>query len=528
MTSTLFRLHRTLWWRSVSSNASSIMMMLMMALYGFIGVVSLLLMAWTDMSEPGNGYHSLTLGAAGGMLIYVVLAIFMPAGENQLSPSTLGALPLTPKEVYPGLLWASVLTTRALLSVLFSTVYAVAGAIILVLQGAALYAFPFVVGMVLACITTIVFGECVGFIASAIANSQKAGVQVAVMVVIGLLVYGILQLQSVLETLPSLGVMGSIAAWTPFGAAVGWGLSLAAGNLIAALAQLLIAVLTVVALFWLWAGQVARVMQNPEAGSEHTAEVTGEGVSAFELGTWSYTSPAAMEFTRALRYIRRDRRLMGMIVVLPLFAIFVFYQLWRGDDFVAFFMFCFSAVMMSTILANDYGFDGPSNWVSMVAPVPPRTILHARHLAHIVGPFAVHLVVALIIIVCAEDTRIAALAVAVGIGTFISTAAISMGLTVLNPYPLSEPGANRWNDKSGYSGGAFLAAFAGMLLAWMPVVPGIIVSWMAYDHGWPLFVGPVVSLIFPVIAYVVVWRLAGNYADKNMPEIYSKVDHYVS
>ena len=110
MTSTLFRLHRTLWWRSVSSNASSIMMALLMGIYGFIGVVSLLLAAWADISEAGNGFHSLTLGAAGGMLIYVLLAIFMPAGENQLSPSALGVLPLTPREVYPGLFWASVLT----------------------------------------------------------------------------------------------------------------------------------------------------------------------------------------------------------------------------------------------------------------------------------------------------------------------------------------------------------------------------------------------------------------------------------
>ena len=528
MTSTLFRLHRTLWWRSVSSNASSIMMALLMGIYGFIGVVSLLLAAWADISEAGNGFHSLTLGAAGGMLIYVLLAIFMPAGENQLSPSALGVLPLTPREVYPGLFWASVLTTRAIMSVLFSTVYAVAGTIILALQGAAVYAAPFVVGMLLACLTTIIFGECVSFLASAVADSQKAGVQVATMIVIGLLVYGMLQLQSVLEQLPSLGAMGSIAAWTPFGAAAGWWLSLAEGHLIPAIAQLLIAVLTVVVLFWLWAKQVARGMQNPEAGREHNAEVTGEGVTAFELGAWSYTSPAAMEFTRALRYIRRDKRLMGMIVVLPLFAIFVIYQLWRGDDFVAFFMFCFSAVMISSILANDYGFDGPSNWVSMVAPVRPRTILHARHLAHVVGPFAVHLVVALIIVVFADDTRIAALAVGVGIGAYISTAAISMGLTVLNPYPLSKPGANRWNDKSGYSSGAFVAAFAGMLLAWLPLVPGIIISWMAYDHGWPLIVGPCVSLLIPVIAYAVVWRLAGNYADKNVPEIYSKVNRYVS
>lgn len=528
MTSTLFRLHRTLWWRSVGSNASSILTALLMALYGFGGLVSLLFMAWADIEQPGHGFQSLTLGVAGGMLIYVMLAIFMPAGENQLSPSTLGALPLTPQEVYPGLLWSSMLTTRAILSVLFSTVYAVAGAIILSLRGAGIYAVPFVLGMVVACLTTIVLGECVGFLGTAIASSEKSGAQAAVMIVLGLLVFGVLQLQSVLENLPSVGAMGSVAAWTPFGAAVGWALSLAVGHFVTALAQLLIALLTAAAVMWLWMRQVAQTMRNPDAGKNHAAEVTGEGVTAFEIGSWSYSSPAAMEFTRALRYIRRDKRLMGLLLAMPMFAVLVIYQLWRGDDFVAYFMLCFSAVMMSSALSNDYGFDGPSNWVSMVAPVPPRVILHARHLAHLVVPFVGYLVLALIVIIFAEDTQVAVLAVSASVGMFIATCAISMGLTVLNPYPLSEPGASRWNDKSGYSGAAFVAAFAGLLLSWMPVVPGIIVSWMAYDHGWPLVIGPLVSLLLPAAVYAVVWRSAGNYADTHAPEIYAKVDRYVS
>lgn len=528
MTSTLFRLHRTLWWRSVTSNASAIMMALVMALYGFIGLVSLLLMAWADISQPGHGFQALTLGVAAGMVVYVALAIFMPAGETQLSPATLGALPLRPREVYPDLFWASLLTTRAILSVLISVVYAVAGAVILSLQGAGLYAIPFALGMLLACVTTIVFGECVAFIGSAIANSQKTAVQAAVMIVVGLLVFGMLQLESVLENLPSPEAMGAVAAWTPFGAAVGWALALADGHLLTALAQLAIAALTLCVLVWVWARQVARLMRNPEASVDHAPKATGKGVAKFELGAWSYSSPGAMEFTRALRYIRRDRRLVGTMAALPLFIFFTLFQLWQGEDFVAFLMMGMAAIMMSSLLSNDYGFDGPSNWVSMVAPVRPRVILYARHLAHVVLPCIAYLVLAVVVIVFSGDTTAAILAVAVCIGFFISTAAISLGLTVLNPYPLSKPGQNRWNDKSSFSAGAFVGAFAGMLLAWIPALPGIILSVLAYEQGLPLYIALLVSLALPAAVYAVVWRLAGTYADKHVPEIYAKVNRYVS
>ena len=67
-----------------------------------------------------------------------------------------------------------------------------------------------------------------------------------------------------------------------------------------------------------------------------------------------------------------------------------------------------------------------------------------------------------------------------------------------------------------------------MLLAWIPALPGIILSVLAYEQGWPLFIAPLVSLALPAVVYAVVWRLAGTYADKHVPEIYAKVNRYVS
>ncbi|OFL19837.1 ABC transporter permease [Corynebacterium sp. HMSC062A03] len=529
MTSTLFRLHRTLWWRSVASNPSTLIMGLMMLVYGAIGLFSLAFMVYSDITAPGNGYQALTVGVAGGMLIYVLLALFMPAGENQLSPTTLGALPLSPREVLPGLLFSSLLTTRAIMSVVFSLVYAIIGSVFLILTGPGWAAVPFVVGMVLSCATTIIFGECLGQVASAIADSQKSRTQIAAMVVMGLLVFGMLQAQSVLESLPPLHTVGAISAWTPFGAGVGWALALADGHFLTALAQLLIAAASLGLLGWVWSRQISSLMRNPGAGGDVASEVTEKGVSKLELGAWSYSSPAAMEYTRALRYLTRDKRQTGMLYMMPLFGVLTLYQLWRGDDFTAYFMLCFSAIVLSSLLANDYGFDGPSNWVHMVAPVAPRTILHARHLAHVTIPFLGFVLLAVVVLVFSENFTLGLLCTAVAVGVFISTAAVGLGLTVLNPYPLSAPGQNRWNDKSGYSAGAFLTAFVGMLLVWVPALPGIVISVLAYERGGSLlFVAMIVSLLVPALVYAGVWRFAGNRAQERTPEIYATVNRYVS
>ncbi|ACP33147.1 hypothetical protein [Corynebacterium aurimucosum] len=529
MTSTLFRLHRTLWWRSVASNPSTLIMGLMMLIYGALGLLSLAFMVYSDITTPGHGYQALTVGVAGGMLIYVLLALFMPAGEKQLSPTTLGALPLTSREVLPGLFLSGLLTTRAIMSVVFSLVYAVIGSVFLILTGPGWAAVPFVVGMVLSCATTIIFGECLGQVASVIADSQKSRTQIAAMVVMGLLVFGMLQAQRVLESLPPLHTVGAVSAWTPFGAGVGWTLALADGHFLTALAQLLIAVASLGLLGWVWSRQITGLMRNPGAGGDVASEVTGKGVSKLELGAWSYSSPAAMEYTRALRYLTRDKRQTGMLYMMPLFGVLTLYQLWRGDDFTAYFMLCFSAIVLSSLLANDYGFDGPSNWVHMVAPVAPRTILHARHLAHVTIPYIGFVLLAVVALVFSENFTLGLLSTAVAIGVFISTAAVGLGLTVLNPYPLSAPGQNRWNDKSGYSAGAFLTAFVGMLLVWGPALPGIVVSALAYERGgWLLYTALIVSVLVPSLVYAGVWRFAGNKAQERTPEIYAKVNRYVS
>ena len=132
-------------------------------------------------------------------------------------------------------------------------------------------------------------------------------------------------------------------------------------------------------------------------------------------------------------------------------------------------------------------------------------------------------------LVFSENFTLGLLSTAVAIGVFISTAAVGLGLTVLNPYPLSAPGQNRWNDKSGYSAGAFLTAFVGMLLVWGPALPGIVVSALAYERGgWLLYTALIVSVLVPSLVYAGVWRFAGNKAQERTPEIYAKVNRYVS
>jgi ABC-2 type transport system permease protein len=129
------------------------------------------------------------------------------------------------------------------------------------------------------------------------------------------------------------------------------------------------------------------------------------------------------------------------------------------------------------------------------------------------------------------DNRGAALLVAVGsVGVVVSVAALALVLTAYNPFPTSRPGTNPWSDKAGFSGAAFVAAFASLLLGWIPSAPGgaLLAFGYATDRTGLMLLGLAVSLAIPGALYWLSLRLSARRAEARMPEIYARVHHWVN
>ena len=114
-------------------------------------------------------------------------------------------------------------------------------------------------------------------------------------------------------------------------------------------------------------------------------------------------------------------------------------------------------------------------------------------------------------------------------GAAITACGISLFLSVRNPYPTAKPGTNPWQDRSGFSVSAFISAFAGIFLAWIPMLPGILGLTYGYKNDMIAveIIGVILILAVPIAAYLLVMRYAIRYLDNHYPEIFAKVRSYV-
>src|SRR5699024_3788358 len=143
MTSTLFKLHRKLWWRNVKSNPTVLVAEAMILVYGLLCVFSITF----EVDSP----EALHAPVAFGMAAMLILAMAMPANEQQITQETFRTLPIV--NLKPAMALSSLWASRAMLTILFTIIWAAFAFTQLPLA----QSIMFIVGSVLAAATTIVY-----------------------------------------------------------------------------------------------------------------------------------------------------------------------------------------------------------------------------------------------------------------------------------------------------------------------------------------------------------------------------------
>ena len=530
MTSTLLKLHRTLWARNLKANAAAVMIPICLLLYGLIGLASLGALAAADISIGTGKMQALAVAPAVGTLAFIVITLIMPSGENQLSARELSALPVRLKDITPALAIASVLNLRAPVSVVLSIAYAVAGSVILAANGKALFIVSFCLGMLFALVLTLVLVDLAVYVGATVAELSSTSLKVLGALAVFLLIFGSNRLASLAGSDFPLGTVGEGLAWTPVGAPVGWALALAQGEPVVAFLQFLIAAASLGAAIWAW-HRLLRLQFERRAllSPKHQRREKAKGINRFSLGSFSYRGPAAMEFTRSLRYIFRDSRLIGTIIMQPILAIVFIIQGFTTDSVMPSIGVLFLGLFGGIVATNDFGYDGPSLWVKMAAPVRPRTFLYARHWAHLAPTAIIFVLSAAVLFTVSADKALTGCLMVVALGIFISSAGLSLLLSTFNPFATARPGGSMWADKSGYSASAFLSAILNLFIGWTPIIPGVIPMAIGYGSNMVLVaLGFILVIVVPVACYIVALRVSGKRVDNSLPEIYAKVGHWVS
>ncbi|QGU04893.1 hypothetical protein [Corynebacterium comes] len=526
----LLRLQRTLWVRTMKGNPSAWTMIVLIGIYTLLGMVSLAATVW--LLAPSDRWWGMVAVVGIGTLAYLAVAVVIPSGEAHLHAGDFASLPLTARQLLPAMAWSTLLNSRGVTAVVATTLTTVFAVILLLNSGHAAAAVLVVPVMVVALALTLLLGEVVLSVSSGAGrvSSERTTVISGVLVLVMIFGFNLLMSYGV-ENIP-LDRIGRIFAWTPVGAAPAMVASLIDADYLSALARLGI----VVATFFLggrwWLGTVTRRLDAPlDAMQRVTAGEKGpaDQEETVLLRGLPYT-PAAMIYSRAVRYFRRDPRMLGSLVTYPVVAVVLLVQGVLVDDSAMLLGMVILALVVGSLATNDFGYDGPAVWLHIISGVPARTILLARHLASLSPMIALLLLFDAAVILLTDNRTIALLIAAASVGVVLSVSALALFLTTRNPFPTSRPGTSPWSDKAGFSGAAFVAAFASLLLGWVPSAPGGALIAFGYGAGrlWLVLLGLVLSLVIPAAVYWLSLRVSVRRVEARMPEIYARVEHWVN
>lgn len=525
MTRTLLRLQATMWKRTVSGNSAAIMMITLVTLYAIIGLVSFMVMLAQGLIGEATGI--LAGIVATGTIAYAIAAIMWPSGEGQLSPAAFSVMPIKARDALPALAISTVMQSRGILAVLCTVV---TGIVSTIFYPPAMIPVVWMM-LALALLITLLLGELISSFASG-SSSRVGKERMSIYASLGFMVVIIAyQLLTTQGAAAHVDTFGGFARWTPFASAAGVIEAAVAGKWMMALVFFVLTLGYLVMGVWLWARFINQAMTAPLDGGPVTAQKTSESDpdARVLIPRGLPSTPFWAVYIRSLLYLIRDSRLLASLITIPMLGIIFLVQSYTVETYMIYVGLIFMAVFSGAIATNDFGYDGPSTWLNIISGAPTRSLVLGRHLAQMTPAVLIVVGYMIIALVVADDVLLTLLIMVITIGVLATTAGIALYATTFNPFATAKPGTSPWGDRSGYSGAAFVSAFATMFLGWIPSLPAIILTvyGSSSDVTWAVIVGQMLAVVIPGGLYALMIRVCLNRVDKRMPEIFNKVSHFV-
>jgi ABC-2 type transport system permease protein len=231
-----------------------------------------------------------------------------------------------------------------------------------------------------AVLTAVVASRAVASLASGLGSGRRfrevSGIVVFVpLILAGPIIAGVatgfaVNADTVTSAIPVLG-------WTPFGAAWAVPAAAAAGDLPAAAAKLLIALVTLAVLWLLWRASLGRSLVRPR----HTSAAP---VRAGSIGWFGRvpTGAAGAIFARAVTYWTRDPRYLRQLIGAPLVPVLLWFYARDGEPLVA---LAFSgpiiAMVIGIVVYADISYDGTAFGTELITGASGRADRIGRSLA---------------------------------------------------------------------------------------------------------------------------------------------------
>ncbi|WJZ03014.1 hypothetical protein [Corynebacterium freiburgense] len=526
MTKTLLALHRKLRKRNFKANRAALLMAILVFFYGIMGEISI---GITLAIEIYEGRPMALVGAITiGIIAYAIISIMLPSGERQLLPEAFAVFPITTREIMPALLLSIFFQSRGILALLCTIATGIIAAF--TFQNTA-WIIALIPAMLLSLATTIMIGEALAVLLSISTDRKSKDRAIYIGTVFGFIgLFGYSAFFSIGEdgTLP-LAPIGENLIWTPIGAPAGIAVFAAQGNILGVIGTLLISVLTIAACFALVWRAINGKLQAPLDGTESaSARAAGQGVQRLLLPGLQY-SPKSMIFSRAMRYYSRDSRVKVNAFIMPLCIVYIAYQGLTNSQVYLYAGAVFLLMFVCNLSSNNFGYDGPANWLHIASGVPAKTLLMGRHYAAVL-PISIFFFAYLIFLaIFAADRAMALQVIVCMLGGYLTVMALALFLSTHLPFPTARPGTNPWQDRSGFNVAAFMNSFAALFLGWIPLLPGVLfIIWGNTTENTILAgIGFVVVLLVPLVLYFIARKNAIAKLEREYVEIFANVRAFV-
>ncbi|MBC2874812.1 MULTISPECIES: transporter [Streptomyces] len=450
---------------------------------------------------------------------WAVMPLFFPGGDETLDPTRLAMLPLRPAPLIAALLVSSLIGIGPAFTLLI-----LIGSVIATAHGAAAFAVA-VPAVLLTLLVCVALTRAVATANVRLLSSRK-GKDLALLsgVIIGVGAQLVnLAVQKLSEAgLARLEPVADVTRWIPPGSALDAVRAAGEGEYGLAAAELaLTAALLAVLTLW-WQRTLTKVMTSPDSSTlvstAKPEKERGAGAGLARLLPAGRTGTAAQ---RQLRYAWRDPKIkttwgstLGIGVAIPLINIV------QGSHNLYF--ISVAVIMLTGLMYNQFGQDGPAFWMVLQAIGSPRDALaelrgRALALTLITVPYLLVLVLAMAVITGRWDQCPEVLGLSLAaLGGFLGTGAIA---SVQYPYSVPQDHAFK-NIAPGQSGIAWLGTLWSLvgLAVCAPLIGLTIGLHLTDGHGLLWTVLPLGVVYGPLAAWAGL-RFAAPRMARRLPEI---------
>lgn len=540
-TKTLLKLHCKLWAHAFVGNLQMIIASVAVTITAVMGCIGLGFSSYGVLvNDEDPAMFVLTMGL--GSVLYLAMSAIFPSEERMLDPRMFSSLPLTDRDILPGMVTAMFINSRAAISLVNTIIMAALGYLAFAEVASAGAGALWVLACVLQLVITLLAGEALAAALSSIATkfNELWGNVAGFVFTFGFLALYLLPQLLADGTDPTAAIKTSadILSWTPFAAAAGAAADMAnigGGGVGTGLAKGAICLVAILAVAYIMRVAVKHDLNNPLPTQHATRAAKGDSLLLPRVPS----SPVGALYSREIRYWRRDNRfMMSLMVVVVLCGLYLLMgMLDAANRWMLWFALFFVSLGPQQVAGNSLGMDGPSNWVHMVAGVRGKQIVASRSLSTVTVLVPIWLIVCIAAGAIDSFSATWLLVSLLTLGCILIASAMANFSATRFPAQTTAPGTNSFKQRNGGSN-AIVSALVTMLILTVSFLPGGLLALvpLAMADGASNSIGaiPLLSWLGVLLHWVIVvgaaWimnRRASRRLDLEWPDIAQKVQQYL-